>query len=169
MLNLKLAARMDFKDLYLLGGYAAGSGKKYYRISPGQLSTIVDEYKAGYRGIVTPVVKGSGNYLGRNETGFTPAAHGDFGHKLYTSNSDKVAIRYADLRAFLQNDTWEALTRDLPMDKKEQVNIIRNKILAVNAEHRLQPKQGNSDYSYLKQGYRQGTFEDLPPELFEDE
>lgn len=169
LLNLKLAAKRDFEDLYLLGGYAAGTGKEYFRISPGQISTIVDEYKAGYRGIVTPVVKGSGNYLGRNEEGFAPAAHGDFGRKLYTSNSDKVAIRYADLRAFLQNDTWEALTRDLPNDKKVQVNKIRDKILAVNAQHRLQPKQGTTDYSYLQQGYRQGTFEDLPPELFEDE
>lgn len=163
LLNLKYASTHNMEGIELLGGGTAGKNiLKEFRLTPGQISDIVDQYKLGYKGIVTPVIKGSGNYLGRNK-GFTTAKN--FGEKLYLTNSPLVALRFSDLRVLKKRESREMLLQGLnPQDKQKAEQIIED-ILDFNKKYKI--KQGDWDLNIFRTGYRKGSMENLLPSLYE--
>jgi len=161
--NVKYAQTHELEGINIAGGRASGSDK--IRLTLGQISDIVDVYKEGYRGAVTPVIKGNGNFLGRQASGFVSKE--EFGNFVYTSNSDMVAARYADIRVLRRKETRDALLDGLSPEKKQKANSIMNRILYLLKS--MGEKQGMLEKTMGGKGFRQGTYENFSPEFYSDE
>lgn len=169
--NLKWAAThpKELEQMLILGGKTKGksSVKGFSRLSPGQISSIVDLYKKeNYRGIVSPVLKGSDNLVSRNTDGYIPGGVMSVGNKLWTSNSPLVALRFADIRAFKNKETWEQLISGLSKEDSKKATEIKDDILAFCKKHNI--KQGDFELkTFSKDKYREGTTENIRPDLYQ--
>lgn len=170
--NLKWAATHpeELGQMSILGGKTKGksSVKGFSRLSPGQISTIVDLYKKeNYQGIVSPVLKGSDNLVSRNTDGYIPGGVMSAGNKLWTTNSPLVALRFADIRAFKNKETWEQLIAGLSKEDAKKATEIKDDILAFCKKHNI--KQGDFELkTFSKTKYREGTSENIRPELYQN-
>lgn len=166
LLNVKWAATHDMEGIVSVGGRTAGkegSLLEVTRWTPGQLSVVVDNYKRGYRGKVSPVIKGQGNYAGRIGQGYQTNGN-NFGGSLYVTNSPKIGVRYADLRVGYEN--LGELIKDLSPEQQARATDIVKEILAFNKQNNI--KQGNLIKNVMGTKYKSGTYEDLPSELYEE-
>lgn len=158
--NLKYLETHELEGIQIVGGKTFGENK--YRFTAGQLSEIVDLYKQGFKGIITPVLKGSGNDM-RRSGGFKVSTNHDFGNRLYVTNSPKIALRYADIKQMFGKTNRDILLQGLSPEKKKIANGIMDDILQFNEEHGI--KQGTQK-SWTGEGFVTGTYEDFPARFY---
>lgn len=163
LFNLKYATQHELTGIEMVGGGTFGKPiLRGHRLTPGQISEMVDQWKQGYTGMVAPVIKGSANFLGRNE-GFK--ALSQFGSKLFVSDSPLTALRYSDIRVLEKNTTREMLLEGLSDKDRKSAEVLMDKIL--NYAEKYGIKQGDWDYSWLSKKNREGTYENIKAELYE--
>lgn len=158
--NVKYAQTHELSGINIAGGRTSQS--TYIRLSLGQISDIVDAHKSGYKGTISPVIKGNGNFLGRASQGIQPKE--EFGGYAYTSNSELVAARYADIRYFRRGENRKKLLEGLSPQKKEAANKIMDQILYLLKS--MGEKQGKSELTVTRKGFRQGTYENFLPKFY---
>lgn len=169
--NLKWAATHpeELSQLQVLGGKTAGKSSVagFNRLSPGQISLMVDLYRdEGYRGMLTPTIKGSDNLVSRNTHGYTPGGPMSASSKIWTTNSPIVALRFSDVRVLRNKETWEQLIEGLNQKEAKRATELRDDILKFCKKYNI--KQGSTKKNKNGKDYPVcGSVEDLLPEVYQ--